>query len=100
MINVLQDAHPYFANVKCVNKSASKNTRLPYNRKYDLISIEINLRKRLFSLERPSLYFNNAIVEQGPVKKRLGIELDSKLLFSDNISCKINKAMKYIRLLL
>ena len=99
MINFLQDAPPYFANVKCVNKSASKNARLPYNRKYDLISIEINLHKRLFSLERPSFYFN-AIVEQGPVEKHLGIELDSKLLFSDNISCKINKAMKYIRLLL
>ena len=45
---------------------------------------------------KPSIYFNNATVEQTPVQKHLSINCDSKLLFNNIINDKLNKAKKSI----
>ena len=48
---------------------------------------------------KPSLYFNNATVEQIPVQKHFIIYLDSMLLFPEHINDKIRNTLKSIGLL-
>lgn len=43
---------------------------------------------------KSSPYFNNAIVEQSPVRNYLDMNLDSKLLFTEYINGKKNEAVR------
>ena len=45
---------------------------------------------------KTSIYLNNATLEQTPVQKHLGINLASKLSFTEHINEKINKAKEVL----
>ena len=65
----------------------------------------VKWRKRSFFSEkknvgtRPSLFFNNSLIEQDTTQKHLGSTLNHKLTFQYNVNEKIKKVMKGIGLL-
>ena len=61
---------------------------------------EIIFSKKTKKNSHPSLRFNNSIVSQSPYQKHLGIFLDARLTFEDNlkvITTKVNKTMGLLR---
>ena len=74
------------------------------NGKCLLIMVE-QIQLKLFSLKKtknityPYLYFNNVPIIEVASQKHLGLNLDAKLTFKDQIHDKLGKSMKSVSLL-
>ena len=60
---------------------------------------EVIFSRKTSKIVHPPLYFNNATVTLKHTQKLFGLQLDSKLSFSEHNNNKISKATKGIRLL-